>query len=77
MTITATIAMDISGSDAAEFAGAAAVNAGAGEAIKQPTTTISSMSPTETEMPPVTVRPNRRPTQCSPVNTDNIESAAT
>jgi hypothetical protein len=31
MTIAATIAIDISGSEAAEFAGAAAVNAGAGE----------------------------------------------
>ena len=33
MTIAATIAIDISGSEAAEFAGAAAVNAGAGAAI--------------------------------------------
>ena len=76
MTIAATIAIDISGSEATELAGAAAVNAGAGGAIKQPITSISSMSPTETEMPPVTARPSRRPTQCNPVNTDSIDSAA-
>src|SRR6266853_766212 len=76
MTIAATIAIDISGSAAAEFAGAVAVNAGADGAIKQPITSMSSMSPTETEMPPVTARPSRRPTQCNPVDTDSMDSAA-
>jgi hypothetical protein len=77
VTITATIATDISGSEAAEVAGTAAATAGAGVAVKQPTTSIISMSPTETEMPPVKARPSRKPTQCNPVNTNSIESAIT
>jgi hypothetical protein len=66
MTIAATIAIDMNDNEAAESAGAAAVNAGAGVVIKQPTTTISSMRPTETEMVLVPARPSRRLADTNP-----------
>jgi hypothetical protein len=48
------------GSEAAESGGAAADKVGAGVATRQPTASISNISPTQTEMVPVTARPSRK-----------------